>query len=367
MIVDIEDDIMDPVMQCTTLPSHSGGSLLQPPITKTKSAQIESRARRDQMKMEILLEPTSNKLLVGDLSYALSWKPYQGDSLNLPDHRAQVDQGSQIKMIQVKEMKQDKRSQELKVKKNKGSRQDHKEDNDKSKQTPTRMSSVIYLRKLSTTLNRLERSITGISQLVSEPVGALRGKLSSISYSSHHGNNTAKFPYLKVGEYDVWAMKMQNYISSTDLQCWNVVMKGNHARPTTTDSNGKIVYRDPVSADEYLVLQRESKARSTLISALPDEHMSDFNHMIDAKDIWDAIKAKFGSNEDLKIKSEQEEVKYVVFLEPCRNHETCFSSLRTRGGLDLLTFEDLTGKLKIPRKCCKRGCKTLSLLFVGSI
>ncbi|GKE17632.1 hypothetical protein Tco_1425209 [Tanacetum coccineum] len=42
-----------------------GGSLLQPPITKTKSAQIESRARRDQMKMEILLEPTSNKLLVG--------------------------------------------------------------------------------------------------------------------------------------------------------------------------------------------------------------------------------------------------------------------------------------------------------------
>ncbi|GJS04247.1 retrovirus-related pol polyprotein from transposon TNT 1-94 [Tanacetum coccineum] len=46
-----------------------GGSLLQPPITKTKSAQIESRAK------EI------NK------SYALSWKPCQGDSLNLPDHR----------------------------------------------------------------------------------------------------------------------------------------------------------------------------------------------------------------------------------------------------------------------------------------
>ncbi|GKB25230.1 hypothetical protein Tco_0864631 [Tanacetum coccineum] len=44
---------------------------------------------------------------VGLRSYALSWKPCQGDSLNLPDHRAQVDQGSQIKMIQVKEMMQD--------------------------------------------------------------------------------------------------------------------------------------------------------------------------------------------------------------------------------------------------------------------
>ncbi|GKA13822.1 hypothetical protein Tco_0693468 [Tanacetum coccineum] len=37
----------------------------------------------------------------------LSWKPCQGDSLNLPDHRAQVDQESQIKIIQVKEMMQD--------------------------------------------------------------------------------------------------------------------------------------------------------------------------------------------------------------------------------------------------------------------
>ncbi|GJS70298.1 retrovirus-related pol polyprotein from transposon TNT 1-94 [Tanacetum coccineum] len=32
LIADIEDDIMDPVMQCTTLPSHSGGNLLQPPM-----------------------------------------------------------------------------------------------------------------------------------------------------------------------------------------------------------------------------------------------------------------------------------------------------------------------------------------------
>ncbi|GKA58236.1 hypothetical protein Tco_0757424 [Tanacetum coccineum] len=53
-----------------------------------------------------------------DLSAANGMKPCQGDSLNLPDHMysiytikwetgAQVDQGSQIKMIQVKEMMQD--------------------------------------------------------------------------------------------------------------------------------------------------------------------------------------------------------------------------------------------------------------------
>ncbi|GJZ60546.1 hypothetical protein Tco_0616362 [Tanacetum coccineum] len=92
-----------------SLDLSAGGSLLQPPITKTKSAQIESRARRDHSIN--LIRTQCQNTLVGHhkvhRSYALSWKPCQGDSLNLPDHRAQVDQGSQIKMIQVKEMMQD--------------------------------------------------------------------------------------------------------------------------------------------------------------------------------------------------------------------------------------------------------------------
>ncbi|GJU09973.1 hypothetical protein Tco_1132369 [Tanacetum coccineum] len=41
------------------------------------------------VKMEILLEPASNKLLVGNNT--LSWKPCQGDSLNLPYHRIHKD------------------------------------------------------------------------------------------------------------------------------------------------------------------------------------------------------------------------------------------------------------------------------------
>nr|GFA44339.1 ribonuclease H-like domain-containing protein [Tanacetum cinerariifolium] len=47
---------------------------------------------------------------------------------------------------------------------------------------------------------------------------------------------SAKFPYLKKGEYDIWAMKMQNYISSTDLQCWNIVQKGNSQKNITSDT-----------------------------------------------------------------------------------------------------------------------------------
>ncbi|GKC49349.1 hypothetical protein Tco_1072094 [Tanacetum coccineum] len=74
LIADIEDDIMDPVMQCTTLPSHSGFSQkkLVSFVTEIHTTSIDFLTPKHPsdtyiltMKMEILLEPASDKLLVG--------------------------------------------------------------------------------------------------------------------------------------------------------------------------------------------------------------------------------------------------------------------------------------------------------------
>nr|GEY48370.1 retrotransposon protein, putative, unclassified [Tanacetum cinerariifolium] len=105
---------------------------------------------------------------------------------------------------------------------------------------------------------------------------------------------SAKFPYLKKGKYDIWAM--QNYISSTDLQCWNIFQKGNNQKNITSGTEGNIIISPPVTVKEHMQVQREEKARTMLLTALPDEHMGDFYHMIDAKQIWSAIKARFGGN-----------------------------------------------------------------------
>nr|GEW58840.1 ribonuclease H-like domain, reverse transcriptase, RNA-dependent DNA polymerase [Tanacetum cinerariifolium] len=110
---------------------------------------------------------------------------------------------------------------------------------------------------------------------------------------------SAKFPYLKKGKYDMWAMKMQNYISSTDLQCWNIVQKGNSQKNITSDTEGNIIIAPPVTVEEHMQVQREEQARTMLLTALPDEHIGDFYHMIDAKQIWSAIKARFGGNAEL--------------------------------------------------------------------
>ncbi|GJZ65213.1 hypothetical protein Tco_0621909, partial [Tanacetum coccineum] len=66
-------------------------------------------------------------------------------------------------------------------------------------------------------------------------------------------NNNAKFPYLKKEEYETWAMKME-----------------------------------------------ETKARTILLQSLPEDHMADFHHLDDARDIWLAVKARFGGNDESK-------------------------------------------------------------------
>nr|GEZ22426.1 chromatin remodeling protein EBS-like [Tanacetum cinerariifolium] len=66
------------------------------------------------------------------------------------------------------------------------------------------------------------------------------------------------------------------------------------------DQDGNLKIRPPVTAEEHQQVQQEEKARTILLSALPNEHMGDFYHMIDARDIWNAIKARFGGNAESK-------------------------------------------------------------------
>nr|GEW57737.1 ribonuclease H-like domain-containing protein [Tanacetum cinerariifolium] len=93
---------------------------------------------------------------------------------------------------------------------------------------------------------------------------------------------------------------MQNFISSSDLLCWNMVLKGNSAKSMTTDNDGNLKIYPPVTSEEHQQVQREEKARTILLSALLDEHMGDFYHMIDARDTWNDIKARFGGNAESK-------------------------------------------------------------------
>nr|GEV43361.1 reverse transcriptase domain-containing protein [Tanacetum cinerariifolium] len=95
-------------------------------------------------------------------------------------------------------------------------------------------------------------------------------------------------------EYETWAMKMEYWIMNTDHNLWKIIQNGNSKKSIGRDSKGGIIILPPVSFEEHVVVQREIKARTLLLYSLPEDHMADFHHMDDAREIWLAVKARFG-------------------------------------------------------------------------
>nr|GEU66743.1 hypothetical protein [Tanacetum cinerariifolium] len=109
-----------------------------------------------------------------------------------------------------------------------------------------------------------------------------------------HTVSTIKLHNLKKGEYDIWAMKIEHYLTYTDYPIWEVIQRGNGPVSVSIDTNGVIKVLPPKAAEEILARERERKARTTLLIALPEDHLVKFHKMTDAKEMWEAIKSKFG-------------------------------------------------------------------------
>ncbi|GJS43341.1 hypothetical protein Tco_0568384 [Tanacetum coccineum] len=113
-------------------------------------------------------------------------------------------------------------------------------------------------------------------------------------------DKTFKLPFFKKGEYDIWAMKMEHYLAHTDYPIWEVIQNGNGPVSVTTDTSGQIKILPPKTAEEIVVRERERKARTTLLMAIPEDHLAKFHKMTDAKEMWNAIKSRFGGNDESK-------------------------------------------------------------------
>ncbi|GJY50920.1 hypothetical protein Tco_0441767 [Tanacetum coccineum] len=112
--------------------------------------------------------------------------------------------------------------------------------------------------------------------------------------------STTKLPILKKGEYNIWAMKMEHYLTHIDYPIWEVIQRGNGPVSVSTDTNGVIKVLPPKTAEEILAREKERKVRTTLLMALPEDHLAKFHKMNDAKVMWDDIKSRFGGNDESK-------------------------------------------------------------------
>ncbi|GJU43494.1 putative ribonuclease H-like domain-containing protein [Tanacetum coccineum] len=179
---------------------------------------------------------------------------------------------------------------------------------------------------------------------------------------------------------------MEYWITNNDMNIWKVIQNGNSLKRTGRDRDGRVIILPPTIADEHIVVQRESKARTTLLQSIPDDHVADFHYMDDARDIWNAVKARFGGNakskkmrksmlkqefsefriseaggvhkgydrmqkilsqlNQLKAKPEDEDINLKFLRALPSSWSQVALTLKTKGGLELLSFDDLYYKLK---------------------
>ncbi|GJR51210.1 putative ribonuclease H-like domain-containing protein [Tanacetum coccineum] len=152
--------------------------------------------------------------------------------------------------------------------------------------------------------------------------------IATVSIKVPTGSSNAKFPYLKKDEYETWAMKMEYWIMNSDHNLWNIVLHGNSRKRTGRDPppppRGNIMILPPVTMEEQIAVQRETKARTILLQSLPEDHMADFHHLDDAKDIWLAVKARFrGNEESKKMRKFQKVLSQLNQIEARPDNEDC--------------------------------------------
>ncbi|GKA01571.1 hypothetical protein Tco_0674236 [Tanacetum coccineum] len=109
-----------------------------------------------------------------------------------------------------------------------------------------------------------------------------------------------KLPVLQKDDYDTWAMEMKHYLEYIDNEVWKVIQNGNSKKRVTKGKDGVYRILPPTTQEEQFADEKERKARTLLLMAVPKDHLRRFHGMDVAKEIWAAIKTRFGGNANSK-------------------------------------------------------------------
>nr|GEV42656.1 ribonuclease H-like domain-containing protein [Tanacetum cinerariifolium] len=160
--------------------------------------------------------------------------------------------------------------------------------------------------------------------------------------------SSIKLSILKKGEYILWTMKMEQYPTHTDYSLWEVILNDNGKVQMTKDEAGNEVELPPITVQQILARTRERKAKSTLLMAIPDEHLARFHEIKDAKTLWTAIKTRFGGNaESKKMQKNVLKQQLEIFSTLPSVWSNISLIIRNKPGIDNLDIDDLYNNLKV--------------------
>ncbi|GJS70996.1 hypothetical protein Tco_0703837 [Tanacetum coccineum] len=125
-----------------------------------------------------------------------------------------------------------------------------------------------------------------------------------MEFESAQSNTTSQLPILKLGEYEIWVIRIKQYFQVQDYALWEVIKNGKSlvSIPKTAQENGTSVTKIsvPVTAKEKTNKKNDVKDKSLLLMALLNEHQLILSQYNDAKTMFAAIETRFEGNEATK-------------------------------------------------------------------
>ncbi|GJX85532.1 hypothetical protein Tco_0336306 [Tanacetum coccineum] len=77
--------------------------------------------------------------------------------------------------------------------------------------------------------------------------------------------SSLKLPMLKIGDYDLWSMRMEQYLTHTDYALWEVIVNGDAPAVASASTEGPI---PPKTVEQKIARKNELKAKSTMFQKL---------------------------------------------------------------------------------------------------
>ncbi|GJT80719.1 hypothetical protein Tco_1055061 [Tanacetum coccineum] len=154
-----------------------------------------------------------------------------------------------------------------------------------------------------------------------------------------------KLLIMKIEEYDIWDMEMEHYLEYIDNDVWKVILNGNLKKRISTVKDGVVRILPPVSAAEIHAVEKERKDRTILLMTIPKEHLRRFHGMDDAKEIWEAIRTRFGEAHGAEVSTEDANHKFLRSLPPAWSNLAM--TMRTKPNVDTLSIDDLYNNLRV--------------------
>ncbi|GJW72830.1 hypothetical protein Tco_0132200 [Tanacetum coccineum] len=93
-----------------------------------------------------------------------------------------------------------------------------------------------------------------------------------------------KIPIIKKGEYDIWSMRMRQYICHTDHNLWDVIVNG-ELEEEVAPSREQSAPPAPKTAKQQAAKRNQERVKSILLLAIPDEYLLKFHNVPDAKSL----------------------------------------------------------------------------------